>query len=134
MVNLDLRKLSAPIEALRPQLDEAYDRLDLKWAEIVNCLKSLPIPTSVSYTYSEDPGMHYESLCWQKWNGKFRICHKSHLYHGGQNPHHESDFDVTTTPYEEWSGQRRIDMLEHVPGLFETAAKKTKEFIQKTEN
>ena len=134
MVKLDLRKLSAPVEALRPQLDDAYKRLDSKWAEIVACLKSLPIPTSISYTYLSDEGMDYQCLCWKKWNGKNRICHEAHLFHGGQNPLHDSDFDVTTTPYEEWSGQRRIDMLNHVPGLFEAAADQTKEFIQKTRN
>ena len=136
MVNLDLRKLSAPVEALRPQLTDAYGRLDAQWAEIAKCLKSLPIPTSISHSYSCDEfhPEHFECLVWKKWNGKQRICHEYHHFHGGQNPYSNSDYDVTTTPYEEWSGQRRIDLLEHVPGLFEAAEKQTKEFIDKTKN
>ena len=132
MVNLNLRKLSAPIEALRPKLADAYKRLDIKWEEIVKCLKSLPIPCAISHMYDQNE-WNPEDFCllvWKKWNGKKRICIEVHIFNPHSNPH--SDYDITTTPYDEWSGQQRIDMLEHVPGLFAAAEKQTKEFIEKT--
>ncbi len=131
MVDLDLRKLSAPIEELRPKLDAAYKRLDAQWGEIEACLKKLPIPCDVSYAYSEDPWQPEDCNCleWKKWNGKKRICIVA--YH--INPQ-SSDYDETTTPYDEWSGEQRIEMLEHVPGLFDAVAKQTKEFIDRAKN
>ncbi len=135
MVDIDLRKLSAPIEALRPALGEAYQRLDAKWNEIAEVLKSLPIPTEVSYTYSTDDYHPEDSAClvWKKWNGKKRICLEFHSFNpNNDNPY--SDYDIVTTPFEEWSGQQRIDMLKHVPGLFDAAAKATQDFIEKTKS
>jgi hypothetical protein len=132
MVDIDLRKLSAPVEALRTELDDAYKRLDAKWAEIETVLKKLPIPCSVSFNYSDDEWNPEDADClvWKKWNKKKRICIVYHRFNPGSNPY--SDYETTTVPYDEWSGQQRIDMLEHVPGLFEEAAKETKEFIEKT--
>lgn len=136
MVKINLGELSAPIEALRPALDEAYKRLDEKWQEITTCLKSLPIPCNVSYKYcggDQYAPADYSCLVWRKWNGKKRIC----IEHNFFNPNLEysgSDFEVTTIPYEEWSGEMRIEMLEHVPGLFAAAAEETKEFIAKTQD
>jgi hypothetical protein len=128
MVNLDLRKLSAPIEALRPELSAAYKRLDSKWNEIAECLKALKIPSTVSYTFSTDEyGLDSYRLVWRKWSGTRRICIEAHQC--GFPPDPEADCEVTVTPYEEWSGEQRIDMLDHVPGLFEAAAKVTEEFI-----
>lgn len=133
MVSLDLRKLAAPVEALRPALDEAYQRLDAQWEEIAKCLKALPIPCTISFSFSSDEfhPENFDCLVWKKWSGKKRICIESHQY-SPNNPY--TDYEVTTTPYEEWSGQQRIDMLEHVPGLFDAAAKQTEEFIQKTKS
>jgi hypothetical protein len=131
MVDIDLRKLSAPVEALRPALSEAYRRLDAKWAEISDTLKSLPIPTEVSHTFCSEVDLH--RLVWKKWNGKKRICIEVHSFNP-DNGDPYSDFDVTTTPYEEWSGQQRIEMLEHVPGLFDAAVKATQIFIAKAMN
>jgi len=135
MVDLNLQKLSAPVESLRTALTEAYERLDAKWDEISKCLKSLPIPCAVSYTYSYNDLNPEEHTCfiWKKWNGKKRVCIEVHIFNPN-NPYSDSDFEVTTTPYEEWSGEQRIKMLEHVPGLFEAAEKQTKEFIEKTKN
>lgn len=133
MVDLDLEKLSAPVEALRPALTEAYQRLDAKWDEITKCLKALPIPCDVSYTYDRNDyhPEDYACLVWKKWHGKKRICIEIHIF----NPNNQyTDYEITTTPYEEWSGEQRIKMLEHVPGLFEAAEKKTEEFIAKTKN
>ena len=135
MVNIDLRKLSAPIEALHPALGDAYKRLDSKWEEIAETLKSLAIPTEVSYTYSTDDYHPEDSSClvWKKWNGKKRICLEFHSFNPNNgNPY--SDYEVRTTPYEEWSGPQRIDMLEHVPGLFDAAVKATQEFINKSQS
>lgn len=130
MVDLDLRKLSAPVEALRSELTEAYQRLDAKWNEIAKCLAALPIPCAVSHTFATDEynPENFDCLAWKKWNGKRRICFESHRF-SPQNPY--SDYEVTTTPYEEWSGEQRVDLLDQVPGLFEAAEKQTKEFIEK---
>lgn len=132
MVDIDLRKLSAPIEALRPALQKAYERLDAKWGEIIECLHNLPIPCSVSYAF--DFG-NYDSpeqscLVWQKWNGKKRLC----IQHDVMSPNSKfTEFDRTITPYEEWSGEQRIAMLQHVPGLFAAAEEATKRFIENVE-
>ena len=134
MVDLDLRKLSAPVEALRPALIKAYQRLDAKWDEITNCLKALPIPCTISYVYESSDMFPEDCNCieWKKWSGKKRVCIVMYRHDPSANPH--SDYDCTTTPYEEWSGQQRSDMLAHVPRLFEAAQKQTKEFIEKTKN
>ncbi len=130
MVDLDLRKLSAPVEALRSELSEAYQRLDAKWNEISECLKALPIPCPVSHIFASDDYRpeNFECLVWKKWNGKRRICVESHVFNPN-NPY--TDYEVTTTPYEEWSGEQRVYLPDHVPGLFEAAEKQTKEFIEK---
>jgi hypothetical protein len=133
MAKPDLRKLSAPIEALRPALDEAYKRLDAKWDEVAGCLKELPIPTRVSYTFDpDDEQPSFTCLVWQKWNGKKRLCIEFNYFNPGNNPY--SDYEVTTIPYEEWSGPQRVEMLEHLPGLFAAAERATEEFIEKTKN
>jgi len=134
MVNIDLQQLAAPIEALRPELDDAYKRLDAKWAEITKCLQKLPIPSSVYYTFDENPQCpeDYDCLAWTKYNGKKRICIVS--YRWNPNQYDGSEHDISTTPYEEWSGQQRIAMLDHVPDLFAAAAKGTQEFIDQTKN
>ncbi|WP_299470220.1 hypothetical protein [uncultured Gimesia sp.] len=133
MVKLDLRKLSAPVEALRSDLSEAYKRLDAQWDEIEACLKALPIPCSVSYTYDHNEWRpeDFSCLTWKKWNGKKRICIEVHIF---EPDNQYSDYSVTTTPYDEWSGEQRIEMLNHVTGLFEAAEKQTKLFIDKTKN
>jgi hypothetical protein len=133
MARPDLHKLSAPVEALRPALDEAYKRLDAQWDEVARCFKELPIPTTVSYTFEpEDEHSNFACLVWQKWNGKKRLCIESNYFNPSSNPY--SDYEVTTIPFEEWSGQQRVDMLEHLPGLFAAAARATEEFIEKTKN
>lgn len=132
MVKIDLRALSAPIEALRPSLSDAYKRLDDNWEEIAETLKKLPIPTDVSYCYHVDERCPEDALflVWKKWNGKKRICLEFHRFDPNYDPY--TDYEVITTPYEEWSGPQRIEMLEHVPGLFAAAEKATQEFINKS--
>jgi hypothetical protein len=132
MADFDLRSLSAPVEALRDDLVAAYQRLDAKWENIAKCLKALPIPCTVSFSYSFDEYHPADSddLVWKKWNGKKRICIESCRFNPGG--HSDSDYEVTTVPYEEWSGPQRIEMLEHVPKLFEVAEKQTKAFIERT--
>lgn len=132
MVDIDLRKLSAPIEALRPALQKAYERLDAKWGEIIECLHNLPIPCSVSYTYKQSAigNSDFDCLVWKKWNGKKRLC----IEHNSFTPEHpDYDWKSTITPYEEWSGEQRIAMLQHVPGLFTAAEEATKRFIENAE-
>ena len=131
MVDHDLRKLSARIEALRPDVDEAYKRIDAKWAKLAAHFKKLPIPCTVGYAfhhcpYSED----IKSLDWRKFNGKWRFCITLHFQdvHPNEGPY----WDVKVTPFEEWSAENRIEMLRHIPKLFESAEKEIKEFIDKT--
>lgn len=127
----DMRKLSAQIEAMRPALDEAYKRLDARWSEVVETLKSLPIPTDVSFTYHEPPNSGDSScLVWHKFGGKRRICIEHNIFNPN-NGDPESDWEVITVPYEEWSGSQRIEMLKHVPGLFKAALDATRKFIDK---
>lgn len=132
MVDYDLRKLSAPIESLRGELTEAYNRLDARWSEITKCLAGLPIPCTVSYKYDECDFApdNFSCLTWKKWNGKKRICIEVY-YYNPNNP--ASEHEVQTTPYEEWSGEERIRMLAHVPELFKAAEEQTKAFISKTQ-
>ncbi|HBE71251.1 MAG TPA: hypothetical protein DDW52_24150 [Planctomycetaceae bacterium] len=130
MVDLDLRKLSAPIEALRPEIKQAYANLDRKWEAIADCLK--PVPVAVSYAYFQDEG-DFDCLVWQKWNGKKRICIQVNVFKQ-QSAYGGGDYETTTTPYEEWSAEQRAYMLRHVPGLFEAAEKQTREFIEQTKN
>ena len=133
MVDLDLRRLSAPIEALRNELSEAYERLDAKWAAIHDCLKALPIPVDVEVTYQEDiDQVESSSLAWIKWSGRRRICTRH--YHSIHENDQVIHVDCKTVPYEEWSGGERRDLLNHVPGLFNVAKQKTQEFINDSQN
>ncbi|QGQ23976.1 hypothetical protein F1728_15370 [Gimesia benthica] len=129
MEPIDLRALSAPLEALRPRLEEAYQHLDKKWCEISECLKSLPIPGNVSVIIPSDDHHpeDYLTLEWGKFKGKKRIYFSYHNF----NPSPYGDYEVTTIPYEEWSGEQRIAMLEHVPSLFAAAAEETEKFIKR---
>lgn len=132
MVDFDLRELSAPIEALRSDVDAAYKRLDAKWDAVAKALKKLPIPCDVGYTFDEDT--YHPPDCvrleWRKWKGKKRLCIVScYMHMTPVGP----DIAENVTPYEEWGGEQRIDMLRHVPKLFEAAAEQTKAFVAKTE-
>jgi len=130
MVDFDLRELSAPLEELRPEVQAAYKRLDAQWDAVSNALKKLPIPCNVGFTYEgEDHGNYRLNLEWRKWKGKKRICIVEWVF--GCTPYGPEESE-TVTPYDEWSGEQRIQMLEYVPQLFEAAAKRTKEFIAKT--
>ena len=124
MANLNLKALSAPIEALRPEVDAAYKRLDAKWKAVTDHLGKLPIPTKIGCRIDESDDGNWE-LCfeWRKWKGARRLCIVS--YH---LPTDETD----VTPYEEWSGEQRVEILKHVPALFAAAEKGIKEFIEQT--
>ena len=133
MANLDLRKLSASLEALRPEVDAAYKRLDAKWKAVTDQLRSLPIPCNVQYTFDEDDYSpeNYLALEWRKWNGSKRICIVSYYMESGPEGPEEAS---STTPYEEWSGEQRVEMLQHIPKLFEAAVAQTKSFIERTKD
>jgi len=130
MVDIDLGKLSAPLEELRTEVDAAYKRLDSQWDRVSKQLSKLPIPIDIHFTYFSNPsGHHWINLEWKKWKGKRRICLVSHLQGNGPEGWEE---DETVTPYEEWGGELRINMLQYVPKLFEAAVEQTKAFIEKT--
>jgi hypothetical protein len=131
MSDLDLRKLSAPIEALRADVKAAYERLDAKWSAITEQLRKLPIPFTVSHTLGQPPSNPEDRWCieFRKYNGSKRICFT--IYYGSNGPYGwEEECDVT--PYDEWSGEQRVEMLKYVPDLFEAAEKQVKEFIEQT--
>ncbi|WP_428305001.1 hypothetical protein [Lacipirellula sp.] len=129
MSELDLEALAAPIEALRKDVKAAYTRLDAKWEAIAERLRKLPIPCTVSYKISENDNCDQSyRLDFRKHAGKKRIC--TGIYYFNPNT---GDEEVDVTPYEEWSGEQRVELLRHVPALFEEAAKAVKEFIQKTQ-
>ena len=130
MAEFDLRKLSAPIEALRPEVEAMYKRIDGKWKAVIEQLQKLLIPCDVRFFYADDdhgPPNCY-SLDWRKWNGSKRVCEVYHYEEDVMGQYVDAE---RVTPFEEWGAQQRIDMLAHVPKLFEAAAKQTKEFIQK---
>ena len=133
MVNFDLRELSAPLEALRPEVDAAYELLEAKWNAVADQLRKLPIPCDVGYTFEEASYNQPDSYCrleWRKWKGKKRICIVScYLEYTPEGPEEAA----TVTPYDEWGGEQRVAMLRHVPKLFEAAVKQTKAFIAKTQ-
>lgn len=133
MVKLDLRALSAPLENLRPEVASAYKRLDAQWEAITATLKKLPIPCDIGCVLYEAPEDHgcYSQLEWRKCQGKKKVCIVWHSRGNGPYGYEETE---EVTPYEEWSGGQRIEMLQHVPNLFVAAAKQTKEFIAKTRN
>ena len=71
------------------------------------------------------------NLEWRKWRGKYRFCYTHHDYEFDEYLNdHEATEDVT--PYDEWSAERRVEMLEFVPALFENAVKQIEKFIAKT--
>lgn len=128
MVSPDLRKLSAQLEAMRSDVDGAYKALDKKWQAVTDELKTLPIPCSVSFVIDRDPQDQefYTTLEWRKWKGGKRICYVTHyLEMTPIGPEAAEDI----TPYEEWGAELRLDMLKHVPALFEAAVRQTKAFI-----
>lgn len=121
----DLDALSAPIKSLEGELKKAYATLDSRWADVSSTLKKLPIPCDVSYTFwSHDHNGDCTCLEWCKWNGAKRICI---AYYVGYS---HDGCAKTTIPYEEWSGQQRLSMLAHVPGLFKKAEEQTRRFIE----
>ena len=128
MVDLDLKALSAPLEALRHEVDAAYKYLDERWEEVTEQLKKLPIPCAVSYTWDSDDydPEQFMTLDWRKWKGSKRVCIVSHTY---DRYHDVAGEEVT--PYDEWSAEQRAAMLKHVPGLFESAVKQTKAFVER---
>lgn len=133
MVEYDLRALSAPIEQLRTDVDAAYKRLDERWMEVAEALKTLPIPCDVAWTVSMNgyEPRHYHGLAWKKWNGKRRICRIVGFLE--PMPDGTEEGNETITPYEEWSAEERVEMLKFVPNLFRQAERRTKAFIQNTQ-
>jgi len=133
MVNPNLKDLSAPIEALRSDVSEAYKRLDDQWAAIAAQLKSLPIPCKISACVHNHPRSPERSvdLEWRKWRGKFRFCYTYNDYEYDQYlDEHVATEDVT--PFDEWGAERKVEMLKHIPALFENAARQISEFVEKT--
>ena len=133
MVDLNLRELSAPLRALKPEVKEAFDRLNAKWKAVVAELKKITIPCDISHTYCENirSPEQCHSLEWRKWRGKRRFCITYYDVDFDPQLGHEQTMDVT--PYEEWSAEQRLEMLDHVPAFFETAVKQIQEFVAKTQ-
>jgi hypothetical protein len=132
MADFDLRALSAPLEALRADVTAAYQRLDAKWQDVLQQLCSLPIPCTVSLVLSEELGCPLISECleFRKHRGKKRICLTNY---GFQDTPYGPEEIEKVVPYDEWSGEQRIKMLERVPDLFAAAVKRTEKFIEETQ-
>lgn len=125
MVDLNLRELSAPIEALRPKVDAAYKLLDEQWKAIAAQLSELPIPCSIIHSYAtNDDGSECYTLEWRKWKGSKRLCTAVNFFNG-------QDELEDVTPFEEWGAEHKLEMLKHVPGLFKDAAVQTERFIKR---
>ena len=127
MAELDLRALSARLEALQPDVKAAYARLDAKWVEITQVLRNLSIPGKIAFTYSCDENSEdHCAIEFVKWNGERRLCD---VYYGYDT--HIGGFRSETTPFEEWSAETRVDLLEHVPALFKVAENEARKFIKR---
>lgn len=124
MAELDLRALSAPLQILLQDVVDAYGRLDAKWTAVTEALDKFPIPGVPSCMIWNSPEHDdYSCLEYKKVNGKKRVCITQYRDAG-------TDIErVSTTPYEEWSVEQRMSMLDHVPGLFESAQALMKKFI-----
>lgn len=133
MVDFDLRELSAPIEALEAEILVAYVRLDKRWSDVVSALKKLPMPCGYWHAFSEDVTDPNTNTCleWRKWNGSKRLCIVEHWL---ESTPYGPEGREEVIPYEEWSGEQRIEMLEHIPELFKAAERQIKEFIDKTKS
>lgn len=125
MADFDLQELAAPLEDLRSKVDAAYKALDIRWKAVESTLKALPIPCDVGTVTWSDPAIDEHCVCleWRKWRGAKRLCIVEYYDYIGEN--------VDVTPYEEWSGEDRCNLLDSVPKLFARAAQCTKEFIEK---
>jgi hypothetical protein len=132
MADLDLCALSAPLEALRADVMAAYQRLDAKWQAVSQRLFSLPIPCNVSLVLRQDPEcpINCECLEFRKYRGKKRICLTTYEFE--DTPYGPDEIE-TVVPFEEWSGEQRVRMLERVPELFSEATKRTAQFISDTQ-
>ena len=133
MVDFDLGELSAPLEALRPEVKAAYKRLDSRWQAITNQLRQLSLPCSICYQISsrDDGGPEGVYLEYRKWKGIKRICIVSCWF---EHSHYGMEMAEDVTPYEEWSGEQRVDMLRHVPDLFRVAVEQVKRFVEQTKD
>lgn len=127
----DLRKISAPVEELIPELQAAFKILDDKWDEIGKALNKLPVPGGrVTTVIDEEPGggPDHRSLEYLKHNGKKRFCIVFYSYQP-ECPYGE-DYGETVTPYEEWGSDDKANLIELVPELFKDAEKRIREFIK----
>lgn len=127
----DLRKFSAPVEKLIPELQAAFKILDEKWYEIGKTLDKLPVPGGrVTTVIDDDPGggPDHRSLEYRKYNGKKRFCIVFYSFQP-ECPYGE-DFGETVTPFEEWGSDDKANLMESVPELFKNAEKRIREFIE----
>jgi hypothetical protein len=70
-------------------------------------------------------------LEFRKWKGSKRLCITA--YSSGNGPNGwEENYNVT--PFEEWSGEQRVQMLRHVPDLFGNAVNQIKRFVEQTKD
>lgn len=131
MSELDLRKLSAPIEALISEVKAAYELLDIKWENVGKQLGSLAIPCAIRHTLWESPNCPHDYSCleWRKYKGKRRFCITSYRWEP-ENENGEESIE-SIRPYEEWSAEERLEMLSEVPGLFEDAKWQIEKFIKR---
>ena len=128
-MRFDLDALAAPIEALRPELDTAYDALDAEWREVHAKLRSLPIPCPIVMPINNWTEDSKTTLEWRKQNNGWRFCivNKKPL----PKPHRGKSQAVTVKPFEQWTGHNRLNLLRRMPEFFECVREQTQQFINR---
>ena len=143
-MRFDLDELAAPLERLRPEVEQAYASLETDWAAITERLRTLPIPQRVVVELPPWGQNVDRTLEWRKHSGSWRFC----LVHtrppkpgrpngqGKRSPRPNGQPNVAqphveVRPLEQWTGQERMNTLQYVPALFEQAEKQTRAFIRK---
>ena len=160
-MRFDLETLAAPLEALRPELETAYDALDAEWQEVHDKLRSLPIPCPIVMPIKNWTNESTTTLEWRKQPSGWRFCivnkkpAKAGRGGGKNKPSGPGDATakgkggpkgnrgkrkngcgehVVVKPFEQWTAQQRLNQLRHVPEFFEHAAEQTQRFIDRAKN
>ena len=124
-MRFDLDELAAPIEELRPRLDEAYQDLNDEWKTISKRLRAISVPCRVSLELPRWQPDAARFLEWRKQGKAWRFCLVTKKENAG------GEEVVTVRPLPQWTAQERMNTLQHVPDFFAEAEKRTRWFIRK---
>jgi len=128
---LNLSELAAPLEKLRPDVIDAYERIDERWSEVADILAKLTLPCKISVVVECHDPQHrdWKTLEWRKHKGTKKLCLTDYceIIQGDG----ELYVSETVTPYEEWSATKRLETLAYVPKLFSNGIEQVQIFIAK---